>query len=43
VTADAGKDVEKGEHSSIVAGIASVTITLEISLAVPQKIVHSNT
>ena len=24
VTADAGKDVEKGEHSSIVGGIASL-------------------
>jgi hypothetical protein len=38
VTADAGKDVEKEEHSSIVSGIASGTTTLKISFAVPQKI-----
>jgi hypothetical protein len=35
MTADAGKDVEKEEHSSIVGGIASCTTTLEISLEVP--------
>jgi hypothetical protein len=34
VTADAGMDVEKEEHSSIVGGMAS-WYTLEISLAVP--------
>ena len=41
-TADCGEDVEKEEHSSIVGGIAA-TITLEISLAVPQKIGHITT
>jgi hypothetical protein len=34
VTADAGKDVEKEEHSSIAGGIESCTTTLEISLSV---------
>jgi hypothetical protein len=38
VRADAGKDVEKEEYSSIVGGIASCYNTLEISLAVHQKI-----
>jgi hypothetical protein len=38
VTADAGEDVEKEEHSFI-AGIT----TLEISLVVSQKIGHSIT
>jgi hypothetical protein len=33
VPIDAGEDVEKEEHSSIVGGIATI---LEISLAVPQ-------
>ena len=32
--------MEHGEYSSIVGGIASCTTTLEISLAVPQKIGH---
>ena len=41
VTANAGKNVEKEEHSSTVGGIASCTTTLEISLVVPQKIGHS--
>jgi hypothetical protein len=40
VTTDAGENVEKEEHSFIVGGIVS---TLEISLAVPQKIGHSTT
>jgi len=40
VTADAGEDVEKEEHSSIVGGIASCMTTLEICLEVPQKIGH---
>jgi hypothetical protein len=39
VTADAGVDVEKKEHSSIVGG----TTTLEISLTVTRKIGHSTT
>jgi hypothetical protein len=43
VTADAGKHVEKEEHSSIAGGIASWYNTLEISLVVPQKIGHSTT
>jgi hypothetical protein len=43
VTADAGKDVEKEEHSSIAGGIAAGTTTLEVSLAVPQKTEHSTT
>ena len=41
VRADAGKDVEKEEHSSIDGGIASLYTTLEISLVVPQKIGYS--
>jgi hypothetical protein len=41
VTADAGEDVEKEEHSSIAGGNSSCTTPLEISLAVPQKIGHS--
>jgi hypothetical protein len=36
VTADAGKDVEKEEYSSIVGGITN-WYTPEINLAVPQK------
>ena len=43
VTADASKDVEKEEHSSILGGIVSCTTTREISLEVPQKIGHSTT
>jgi hypothetical protein len=39
VSADSGKDVEKEKHSSIAVWIAGTT-TLEISLAVPQKIGH---
>jgi hypothetical protein len=35
---DAGEDVEKKEHSSIVGGLQAGTTTLEISLVVPQKI-----
>jgi hypothetical protein len=38
VTAGAGEDVEKEEHSSIVGGLQASTTPLEISLAVPQKI-----
>jgi hypothetical protein len=41
VTADAGEDVEKEEHSSLLVGLQAYTTTLEISLAVPQKIGHS--
>jgi hypothetical protein len=40
---DAGEDVEKKEHSSIVGGLQAGTTTLEISLVVPQKIGHSTT
>jgi hypothetical protein len=40
LTTDAGKDVEKEEHSSIVHGIASWYNTLENRLAAPQKIGH---
>jgi hypothetical protein len=43
MTADAGKDVEKAENSSIVGGIASIKSTLEISLAVLQIIGHCTT
>jgi hypothetical protein len=43
VTAGAGENVEKEEHSSIVGGIASWYNHLEISLVVPQKIGHSTT
>jgi len=38
VTANAGGDVEKDKHSSIVGGIQSRTTILESSLEVPQKI-----
>ena len=40
MTADAGEDVEKEEHSSTTGGLQSGTTTLEISFVVPQKIVH---
>jgi hypothetical protein len=40
VTADAGKDVEKEEHSSIVGGIAT---TLKINLVGPQKTGNNTT
>jgi hypothetical protein len=43
MTADAGTDVEKAENSSIVGGIASFKSTLEIILAVVQKIGHCTT
>jgi hypothetical protein len=43
MTADAGVNVEKDEHSSIAGKIASCTTTLEISLLVPQKIGNSTT
>ena len=43
VTADAGKDVEKEEHSCIVVGLQAGTTTLETSLAIPQKIGHRST
>jgi len=36
-TADAGEDVEKEEHSSIVGGIVDCYNHSEISLEVPQK------
>jgi hypothetical protein len=42
MTADAGKDVEKEEHSSVV-GMQAGSTTLEISLVVPQKIGHNTT
>jgi hypothetical protein len=35
VTADAGEDVEKEEHSSIAGELQVCTTTLEISLVVP--------
>jgi hypothetical protein len=38
VTADAGKDVQKEEHSSTARGLQACTITLEISLAVSQEL-----
>jgi hypothetical protein len=38
VTADVSKNVEKEEHSSTVGGIQACTTTLEVSLAIPQKI-----
>jgi hypothetical protein len=40
VTADAGEDVEKEEHSPLLVGLQACTTTLEISLVVPQKIGH---
>jgi hypothetical protein len=42
-TADDAKVVEKEEHSSLLMGLQACTTTLEISLAVPQKICHSTT
>jgi hypothetical protein len=38
MTADAGEDVEKEEHSSIVVGLQTFTTTLENSLVVPHNI-----
>ena len=43
VTADAGENVEKKEHSALLVGLQAGTTTLETSLAVPQKIEHSTT
>ena len=43
MTADVGEDVEKEEHSLLLVGLQACTTTLEISLAVPQKIRHSTT
>jgi hypothetical protein len=43
MTADAGKDVKKEEHSIIAGGIASWYNHSGISLAVPQRIGHSTT
>jgi hypothetical protein len=43
VTADAGEDVEKEQHSSLLVGLQAGTTSLEISLAVPQKIGHGTT
>jgi hypothetical protein len=37
MTADAGKDVEKGEQAPLLLGFHAGTTTLEISLVVPQK------
>jgi hypothetical protein len=38
VIAHAGKDVEQGEHFSLQVGVQTCTTTLEINLAVSQKI-----
>ena len=38
MTADAGEDIENEKHSSIAGVIEAGTTTLEIRLAVPQKI-----
>jgi hypothetical protein len=43
VTADSGEYLEKGEHSPLLVGVQDGTTPLEISLAVPQKILHSIT
>jgi hypothetical protein len=43
VTVDTGEDVEKEEHSFSVGGIVTDTATLEINMAVPQKIGNSST
>jgi hypothetical protein len=43
VTANTGEDVEKEKHSSIVAGIQAGISTLEINVAVPQKIEYNIT
>ena len=43
MTADAGKDVEKENTPPLLVGLQAGTTTLEISLAVPQKIGHSTT
>jgi hypothetical protein len=42
-TAHAGKDMEQGEHSSIVGGRANYTTILKIKLAVSQKVGNSST
>jgi hypothetical protein len=43
LNADAGDDVEKEKHSSLLVGLQDGTTSLKISLAVPQKIGHSST
>jgi hypothetical protein len=43
VIADTGENMEKEEHSSIVAGLQVGTTTLKISLKVSLKIGHSIT
>jgi hypothetical protein len=43
VTADAGENVEKEEHSPLLMGLQPVITILEIILVVPQKIGHSTT
>ena len=43
VTADAGKDMEKEEQSSIVRGIEPGTTTLDSNLDIPQKIGNTST
>jgi hypothetical protein len=43
VTADVGEDVKKKNTPPLLVGLQVGTTTLEISLAVPQKIGHSIT
>jgi hypothetical protein len=43
VTADAGEDVMKKEHSSIAGGMQACINTLEISKMVPQKTGYNTT
>jgi hypothetical protein len=43
VTADAGEDMEKEEHSLLLVELQAYTTIMEISLAIPQKIGYSNT
>jgi hypothetical protein len=43
VTGDAGEDVEKKKHSSLLVGLQGGVTTLEISLALTHKIGHTTT
>ena len=40
VIAHAGDDVEKGEYFSKLIAVTSCTVSLEMNIAVPQKISH---
>ena len=43
MTAYAGEDMEQGEHSFIVMGVQTETVTLKISMVVSQRIGNLST